>query len=37
MSFFPKGLGLIGNKTALVQAMAWRQIGDKPLFEPMMI
>ena len=28
--------GLIDNKTALVQVMAWCQIGDKPLFEPML-
>ena len=27
----------IDNKTALVQIMAWRQPGDKPLSEPMMI
>ena len=26
----------IDNKPALVQAMAWRRIGDKPLPEPMM-
>ena len=26
----------IDNKPALVQVMAWRQIGDKPLPEPMM-
>ena len=26
----------IGNKPALVQVMAWRRIGDKPLPEPMM-
>ena len=26
----------INNKPALVQVMAWRQIGDKPLPEPMM-
>ena len=25
----------IGNKSALVQVMAWRQTGDKPLPEPM--
>ena len=28
--------GLIGNMTALVQIMAWRRTGDKPLSEPMM-
>ena len=26
----------INNKSALVQVMAWRQTGDKPLSEPMM-
>ena len=26
----------IDNKPALVQVMAWRQIGDKPLPEPVM-
>ena len=26
----------VENKPALVQAMAWRRIGDKPLPEPMM-
>ena len=26
----------IDNKPALVQVMAWRQIGDKPLSEPML-
>ena len=26
----------IDNKPALVQVMAWRRIGDKPLLEPMM-
>ena len=25
----------VDNKTALVQVMAWRRIGDKPLPEPM--
>ena len=28
--------GPIDNKPALVQIMAWRRIGDKPLSEPMM-
>ena len=28
--------GLIDNKWALVQVMAWRWTGDKPLFEPML-
>ena len=27
--------GPIDNKPALVQVMAWRRTGDKPLFEPM--
>ena len=27
----------IDNIPALVQIMAWRQIGDKPLSEPMMV
>ena len=26
----------IGNEPALVQVMAWRQTGDKPLPEPML-
>ena len=26
----------IDNKAALVQVMAWRRTGDKPLLEPMM-
>ena len=34
LKFVPKGL--INNMTALVQIMAWRRSGDKPLFEPMM-
>ena len=29
--------GLINNIPALVQAMAWRRPGDKPLSEPMMV
>ena len=29
-------MGPIDNNTALVQLMAWRRIGDKPLSEPMM-
>ena len=28
--------GLIDNKSALVQVMAWRQTGDKPLPEPLL-
>ena len=35
MKFVPKGP--INNIPALVQIMAWRRPGDKPLFEPMMI
>ena len=27
----------VNNKSALVQVMAWRQRGDKPLSEPMVI
>ena len=29
--------GLIDNNPALVLVMAWRNIGDKPLSEPMLI
>ena len=29
--------GIIDNMEALVQIMAWRWTGDKPLFEPMMV
>ena len=29
--------GAIDSKSSLVQVMAWRQKGDKPLHEPMMI
>ena len=32
LKFVPKGL--IDNKPALVQVMAWRRTGDKPLPEP---
>ena len=28
--------GAIDNKSSLVQVMAWRRSGDKPLSEPMM-
>ena len=28
--------GPIDNNQALIEIMAWRQIGDKPLFEPML-
>ena len=34
LKFAPKGP--IGHNTALVQIMAWRWTGDKPLSEPMM-
>ena len=33
-TFVPKGH--IGNNIALVQIVAWRRIGDKPLSEPML-
>ena len=35
LKFVPKGL--INNIPALVQIMAWRRSGDKPLSEPMMV
>ena len=35
LKFVPKGP--INNNPALVQIMAWRQSGDKPLSEPMMV
>ena len=35
LKFVPKGP--INNIPALVQIMAWRRSGDKPLFEPMMV
>ena len=35
MKFVPKGS--INNIPALVQIMAWRRSGDKPLSEPMMV
>ena len=35
LKFVPKGP--INNIPALVQIMAWRQSGDKPLSEPMMV
>ena len=35
LKFVPKGL--IHNITSLVQIMVWRQPGDKPLSEPMMV
>ena len=34
LKFVPKGL--INNIPALVQIMAWRRLGDKPLFEPVL-
>ena len=34
LKFVPKGL--INNNTALVQMMAWRRQGEKPLSDPMM-
>ena len=34
LKFVPRGP--IGNKPALVQVMAWRRTGDKPLLEPML-
>ena len=33
-NFIPKGP--IDNNLALVQIMAWRRIGDKPIFEPLL-
>ena len=35
LNFVPKGR--INNIPALVQIMAWRRPGNKPLFEPMMV
>ena len=35
LKFVPKGP--INNNPSLVQIMAWRQSGDKPLSEPMMV
>ena len=35
MTFVPKGVN--NNIPALVQIMAWRRSGDKPLSEPMMV
>ena len=35
LKFVPKGP--ITDIPALVQIMAWRRPGDKPLFEPMMV
>ena len=34
LNFVPKGPN--DNNPALVQVMAWRRIGDKPLSEPML-
>ena len=35
LKFVPKGP--IDNNPELIQIMAWRQPGDKPLSEPMMV
>ena len=35
LKFVPKGT--VNNIPALVQLMAWRQVGDKSLSEPMMV
>ena len=35
LPFVPKGR--VNNIPALIQIMAWRRQGDKPLFEPMMV
>ena len=35
LKFVPKGP--INNIPALVQIMAWRRLGDKPLSEPMLV
>ena len=35
LKLVPKGL--ITSKSALVQMMAWRRSGDKPLSEPMLV
>ena len=35
LKFVPKGL--INNIPALVQIMAWRRLGDKPLSEAVMV
>ena len=35
LKFVP--MGPINNIQALVQIMAWRRSGDKPLYEPMMV
>ena len=34
LKFVPKGP--IGNNSTLVYIMAWRRVGAKPLFEPML-
>ena len=36
-NLFPRVQGPINNKSALVQIMAWRRSGDKPLYEPMLV
>ena len=35
LNLFP-GVQFIWQKSALVQVMAWRWTGDKPLFEPVL-
>ena len=35
LKFVPKGP--ISNNPALVQTVAWRRLGDKPLSEPMLV
>ena len=37
LKFVPKGPGPINNIQALVQIMAWRRPGDKPLSAPMLV
>ena len=34
LKFVPKGA--VDNNPALVEIMAWRRIGDKPLYEPIL-
>ena len=35
LKFIP--MGPIDNIPALVQIMSWRRLGDKPLYEPMLV
>ena len=35
LSFVP--MGSISNRTTLVEIMAWRPTGDKPLSQPMLV